>query len=210
MTFPVFSSSTAIVASLVLAVLAILYRAALPKPIPGIPYNYASARSIFGDIPSMMKWKKDTRETFTWMTEQCRRLNAPMVQIFVKPFSAPWVVIVDARECQDVLTRRSKEFDRSPFTTDVVEPILREHHFSFPSGPKQRAHRALLSDLMAPAFLNEVCMHFNISDLMGNSHVHRLQHLNFTMQLWNCWNSGGGRPFLLRATLSRRKRTLPM
>lgn len=59
-------------------------------------------------------------------------------------------------ERQDVLTRRSKEFDRAAHTTDVVMPILREHHFSFPSGPKQRAHRALLSDLMTPAFLNEV------------------------------------------------------
>ncbi|PVH84306.1 cytochrome P450 [Cadophora sp. DSE1049] len=140
----------------ILTTLILLYRLALPKPIPGIPYNHASAKSILGDIPSMMKWKKETRETFTWMTEQARLLNAPMVQLFVKPFSLPWVIVTDARECQDVLTRRSKEFDRSSFTTDVVMPILREHHFPFPSGPKQRAHRALLSDLMAPTFLNEV------------------------------------------------------
>ncbi|CZR65123.1 related to TRI13-cytochrome P450 [Phialocephala subalpina] len=156
MAFSLSSSSTALAAGVVLTVLTLLYRAALPKPIPGIPYNHASARSIFGDIPGMMKWKKDTRETFTWMTEQCRQLNAPMVQVFVKPFALPWVIVADARECQDVLTRRSREFDRSAFTTDVVLPILREHHFPFPSGPKQRAHRALLSDLMAPAFLNEV------------------------------------------------------
>jgi len=146
-------------AGVVFAILIILYRAALPKPIPGIPYHYASAKSILGDIPSMIKWKKDTRETFSWMTEQCRLLNAPMVQVFVKPFALPWVIVTDARECQDVLTRRSKEFDRSEFTTNVVMPILREHHFPFPSGPKQRAHRALLSDLMSPAFLNEASQH---------------------------------------------------
>ncbi|KAL6408586.1 cytochrome P450 [Ilyonectria robusta] len=79
-----------------------------------------------------------------------------MVQVFVRPFSLPWVIVTDARECEDVLTRRSRDFDRARFTTDVVQPILREHHFSFPSGPQQRAHRSLLSDLMTPAFLNEV------------------------------------------------------
>jgi cytochrome P450 len=156
MAFSLFSSSTTLVVSIILAAAALLYRAALPKPIPGIPYNQASARSVLGDIPGMMKWKKDTRELFSWMTAQCKNLNSPMVQVFVKPFSAPWVIIVDARECQDVLVRRSKEFDRSPFTTDVVGPILREHHFSFPTGPKFRAHRALLADLMTPGFLNDV------------------------------------------------------
>jgi hypothetical protein len=210
MTFSIFSSSTAIIVSIVVAILAILYRAALPKPIPGIPYNYASSRSIFGDIPSMMKWKRDTRETFTWMTEQCNKLNAPMVQIFVKPFSAPWVIVVDARECQDVLTRRSKEFDRSSFTTDVVQPILREHHFPFPSGPKQRAHRALLSDLMTPAFLNEVCVLSSTRALVKSSHFHRLRRLSFTVQPWNCCSSGAGKWFLLTTTHSPRKKTLPM
>jgi len=65
------------------------------------------------------------------------------------------VIVVDARECYDVLHRR-QEFDRAQFTTDDVQPIVREHHFTFPSGPKQRAHRLLLNDMMTPAFLNEV------------------------------------------------------
>ena len=153
-----FSSTTALVVGLVVAALVLLYRAALPKPIPGIPYSHESAKSILGDIPSMKAYKKDTQEIFAWMTAQCQKLNSPIVQVFVRPFSRPWVIIADARECQDVLLRRSREFDRSRFTTDVVQPILREHHFSFPSGPKQKAHRALLGDLMTPAFLHEVCM----------------------------------------------------
>ncbi|KAN0106894.1 cytochrome P450 [Hyaloscypha variabilis] len=184
MTFSTFTSWTALVVGILALLLTLLYRAALPKPIPGIPYNHASARSIFGDIPGMMKWKAETRETFTWMTEQCKLLNAPMVQLFVKPFSLPWVIVTDARECLDVLTRRSKEFDRSSFTTDVVLPILREHHFPFPSGPKQRAHRALLSDLMTPAFLNEVA-------------APRLYHA--TLELLQLWRRkaelAGGHPF---------------
>ncbi|KAF2799649.1 cytochrome P450 [Melanomma pulvis-pyrius CBS 109.77] len=151
-----FSSTPALVVGLVVAALVLLYHAALPKPIPGIPYNHESSKSVLGDIPSMNAYKKETQEIFTWMTAQCQKLNSPIVQVFVRPFSTPWVIITDARECQDVLLRRSREFDRSRFTTDVVQPILREHHFSFPSGPKQKAHRALLSDLMTPGFLHEI------------------------------------------------------
>ncbi len=156
MAFSIFTASTALVVGIVLVIVVLVYYAALPKPISGIPYHAASARSVLGDMPGMLKWKKDTQELFAWMTAQCKNLNSPMVQVFIKPFSSPWVIIVDARECQDVLVRRAKEFDRSTFTTDVVEPILREHHFPFPTGPKFRAHRALLSDLMSPAFLHEV------------------------------------------------------
>ena len=152
------SSSTAVVVSIIFAALVLLYRAALPKPLPGIPYHHASARSVLGDIPSMVKWKNETRETFSWMTAQCDALKSPMIQLFVKPFSKPWVIITDARECQDVLVRRSREFDRATFTTDAVQPILREHFFPMPSGPKQRAHKALLADTMTPPFLNEVCI----------------------------------------------------
>lgn len=153
------SSSTLLAFGVIFVALILVYRAALPKPIRGIPYNHASARSILGDIPSMIKWKNETRETFSWITLQCKKLNSPIVQIFAKPFSKPWVIITDARECQDVLVRRSKEFDRASFTTDVVQPILREHFFPMPSSTKQRAHRALLSDTMTPAFLNEVRSH---------------------------------------------------
>lgn len=96
----IFSSTTAIAIGVVGIVLFLLYRAALPKPIPGIPYNHASAKSPLGDIPGMMKYRKETRQTFMWMTEQCKQLNAPMIQLFVKPFSLPWVIVTDARECQ--------------------------------------------------------------------------------------------------------------
>lgn len=141
--------------------LVVLFRAALPKPIPGIPYNHASAKSVLGDIPSMVKWKSETKELFSWLRSQLYEHNVPMVQVFVKPGCLPWVIVGDYRECMDVLSRRSHEWDRSHFTSDVVTPVLREHHFPFPSGPKQKAHRALLSDLMTPAFLNEVNIAIN-------------------------------------------------
>ena len=42
------------VAACVLITLATaVYRSLLPKPIPGVPYNKASARRILGDVPDV-------------------------------------------------------------------------------------------------------------------------------------------------------------
>lgn len=156
MDFPTFSTSTLMAVAIPIALLALLYHLALPKPIPGIPHNLSSAKSILGDIPSMLAWKKQTQETYTWMTLQHQKLNSPIIQIFPEPFGLPWIIVTDARECQDVLFRRAKEFDRSSFITNSVGPVLREHFFPMPSGPVQRAHKALLADTMTNEFLHEV------------------------------------------------------
>lgn len=43
-------STFAFYSAVVLAVGFALYRAALPKPIPGIPYNVESAKNILGEL----------------------------------------------------------------------------------------------------------------------------------------------------------------
>jgi hypothetical protein len=49
-----FSQSTVIASVCIFAaVVALAYRAILPKPIPGIPYNKASASRILGDAPDV-------------------------------------------------------------------------------------------------------------------------------------------------------------
>lgn len=48
----------------VLAVLYIGYRAALPKPLPGIPYDRDAARKLFGDVPEMMSYVRRTKRIF--------------------------------------------------------------------------------------------------------------------------------------------------
>lgn len=45
----------------------ICYRAALPRPIPGIPYNKKSARRILGDAPDLFKYKAENGELFAYM-----------------------------------------------------------------------------------------------------------------------------------------------
>jgi hypothetical protein len=40
------------------------YRAMLPKPLAGIPYNRDAAKKIFGDVPEMMRYVMRTQRIF--------------------------------------------------------------------------------------------------------------------------------------------------
>lgn len=134
-----YSSTTYGVLGAVLVLVYALYRAALPKPIPGIPYHEASGKSVLGDAPAMIRHKNKNGTVFDWMTAQTLELNAPVVQLFVKPFARPIVIVTDHRETQDVVLRRAKEFDRSTFFKDafggvckyyLIEILLRLHCLS--------------------------------------------------------------------------------
>ena len=91
-------SSLALVASLVLAAIFFLYHLARPKPIPGIPYDRESARNIFGDVPAALKHHAETSEMMAFLLARCEQLKSPIIQMFMRPFGRPWVVMVDSRE----------------------------------------------------------------------------------------------------------------
>lgn len=78
--------------------LVLLYRAALPKPIPGIPYDRNSANRLFGDVPEAMKYHEQTSEMVAFLQKKCLDLGSPICQVFVRPFAKPWVVLLDGRE----------------------------------------------------------------------------------------------------------------
>jgi hypothetical protein len=144
--------------SIPLVVLYVIYRWSLPRPIPGIPYNKAAASSPFGDIPAVKKHVRETGEMWTWVSSQIKELNSAIIQIFIRADSTPWVVITDFRESQDILMRRTKEFDRSDQFGNTFTGIVPDHHIHMKSAnPEFKAHRRLIQDLMTPAFLNGVC-----------------------------------------------------
>lgn len=79
------------------------------------------------------------------------------MQAFIKPFSLPWVVVTDPFESQDILLRRSREFDRAPFFREVLGGLIPKQHSHFLSTDDQfRRNRALVNHLMAPTFIREV------------------------------------------------------
>jgi hypothetical protein len=162
-----------------------LYRALLPKPLPGIPCNKEVLGSILGDMPAMVKHISETQEMYDWLSEQNIKHRSPVVQVFSRPFGKPWVVLTDFRETQDILMRRTKEFDRSDFTSDLFAGVLPDHHIRLKTNDEYKKHRRLLQDLMTPAFLNQVAA----------PQIHES-----TMRLIKLWREknrlAGGRPFL--------------
>lgn len=79
------------------------------------------------------------------------------MQAFIKPGGLPWVIVTDPFESQDILLRRTKEFDRSEFFGELINGILPEQHIQFIStDPRFKNNRNLINHLMAPTFINEV------------------------------------------------------
>jgi cytochrome P450 len=85
------------------------------------------------------------------------RHQSPIIQAFIKPMALPWVVVTDPYESQDILLRRTKEFDRSGFFGDLIGGILPEQHIQFVSTDSRfKNNRHLINHLMAPSFITEV------------------------------------------------------
>jgi cytochrome P450 len=158
MSFAIFAfpSTAGAVAIAVLVLLYAGYRLALPHPIQGIPYNKNAVSSILGDIPAMVKSAGESKEVLIWLQKQCVELGSPIVQVFIRPFGVPTVLICDFREMQDVLMRRLKEFDRSAMFMDIFIGVLPNHHIIMPTDAKFKNQRRMLGDTMTPRFLTEV------------------------------------------------------
>ena len=101
-------STLALYSAIILAVGYYLYRAALPKPIPGIPYNKASAKRILGDAPDVIEAQTKTGDTASWIRDQLIKHNVPVIQLFLRPLGKPFVVLSDFRETQDICVRRTR------------------------------------------------------------------------------------------------------
>ncbi|KAK4549630.1 hypothetical protein LTR36_004931 [Oleoguttula mirabilis] len=150
-------STLAFAASLLLLAGYLLYRATIPKPIPGgIPYVAASAVRAFGDVPDAIKHHAKTGEMIAFLATKCVELNSPIVQVFLRPFSKPWVVIADSQESQDIMARRTREFDRSDYFGDLLKATIPHHQVWMRTGEQWRSNRRLMADTMAPQFLQNV------------------------------------------------------
>lgn len=168
----------------VLVVICFVYYLALPRPIPGIPYNQASAHSILGDLPRLLAHWNEKKENVDWMTMQCVELGSPIVQLFLQPFSYPLVVLSDHRETEDILIRRTREFDRSKIITELLGGLVKHATIVMPSHELFRSQRKIWANTMSPAFLSEV----------GGPQVHKA-----TVDLIALWRRkqklAGGRAF---------------
>ncbi|RYP46804.1 hypothetical protein DL768_007046 [Monosporascus sp. mg162] len=150
-----FAASTIVLGFLFLLYLA--YHWALPKPLPGIPYNEDAPKTILGDGAEILRIRRAGGSVRNWLSQQTARHMSPLVQAFLAPFTKPVLILSDFREAQDILLRRNKEFDRASRTNDALRGVLPWHHIGMRTAdPQFRRNRELVKDLMTLHFLNTV------------------------------------------------------
>lgn len=160
-----------------------LYRRLLPQPIPGIPYNPEAVNSLLGDIPAMIRENSDSSGA-EWIVAQAKKHPGPLCQLFMQPLGKPFLLLSDYREAQDVMLRRSNEWDRSDWSIEMLSGVGASHHINMKAGPAWKAHRRLLQDLMTPAFLHTVAAPNIYDSVLG------------LIQLWDLKaEASGGHPF---------------
>ncbi|OAA69627.1 Cytochrome P450 [Cordyceps fumosorosea ARSEF 2679] len=145
-----------IAAGIILSLLYQLYRWALPKPIPGIPYNKESAGRLLGDVPSLVADIKRRGDVFLWFRDQNLQSGSVINQVFTNLLGKPVVIVADARETRDILVHRSADFDRTVFVSNLLRPIIGQGQITFPTGPAWKARRRLSQDTMSARFLKNV------------------------------------------------------
>lgn len=150
-------SSWALVAAAAVALFYVAYLYALPKPIPGIPYNIDSAHRISGDLPGLFELKRSGGRVRNFWSDLARKHDSAVTQFFMGPFAKPSVVISDFREAQDILLRRSKEFDRGVFNTSMWAGVIPHHFICLDTRhPGFLDAKRIQRDLMTPAVLRSV------------------------------------------------------
>ncbi|KAJ6284174.1 cytochrome P450 [Bipolaris maydis] len=93
---------------------------------------------------------------FGWIIHQSRR-HGPIFQLWLGPCQKPTVIITDFREAQDILMRR-KELEGASVFGSVLGGEARSFHITMSTGPRWKARRRLLQDLMAPKSLHKVAI----------------------------------------------------
>lgn len=186
---PVMAATLAL--TFMVVTLYLLYQWLLPKPLLGIAYNEEATKSLWGDEPALARYLSANGEFSSWLGEQCLKLGSPVCQVFIHPFSMPWILVADFHEAQDILMRRT-EFEKPQFLIDGLQ-ALGDFHARYKTGDDAfRARRQLRQDLMAPKFLNTYFGPFSYSKGLD---LVKLFELKSTL--------ANGRPFRVREDFAR-------
>ncbi|KAI0202785.1 cytochrome P450 [Astrocystis sublimbata] len=149
--------STPLYVVAVLAAVYFAYRWALPKPIPGIPYDESAKNSLFGNLPEIWSAVRTTRRLAPFLVEHPKKHKSALTQIWLGPFQKPRLILSDPRESSDMLLRRFREFDHGQVSVDAFNGMIPNHHIAmYSSDPRFKGNREIIRDLMTPKFLHEV------------------------------------------------------
>ncbi|KAG7286273.1 hypothetical protein NEMBOFW57_008581 [Staphylotrichum longicolle] len=128
-----------------------------PKPYPGIPYNEASAKRLTGDLPDLVPVIKETNEfSESLFAVTTQKLGVPIAQFLFPGIRKPLIILEDAREIEDILVRRNKEFDKAPMALDIFGPMFPRASLAQLTTPELKAQKRLWADVMGTNFLRSV------------------------------------------------------
>jgi cytochrome P450 len=134
----------------------LFYQWLLPKPIVGIPFSVAATQNLLGDVPELAAEVSRTRKFNSWLKKKAESFNSTVAQVFMRPFSKPFVILSDFREIQDILLHRKDDFDRTDMAYEMFGGLVPNFHLHMKTNARWKSHRRLLQDLMVPRFLNNV------------------------------------------------------
>ncbi|KAL0944812.1 cytochrome p450 monooxygenase [Colletotrichum truncatum] len=155
--FDQYAGYTALGIALVVLVFLSCYRLALPKPIPGIPYEKAAANSIFGNMMQVLAFQKTHGRTMLWFAKYSEENAWPLSQVWLRPFSKPMLILTDFAETENILLRKSRHYGRGQSFTDTLDKVVPEFHVTLEKeDPRYNANKGLLRDTMTPSFLQSV------------------------------------------------------
>ena len=113
-------------------------RLAYPRPYPNTPYNRASSKRLWGDIPDLLRVLTTTQDPSKFTFEQCGNLNSPVVQLLLRPFLKPTIFISDVLEVK------------------TIRPILPHCSLAKATTPEFKGRRRLWEGSMGTSFLRRV------------------------------------------------------
>jgi len=126
-----------------------------PSPLPSIPHRPTTRRPL-GDLLSLIQSSQKSREPSESLFALARETGSPISQILFTAFNAPLIVVDDPREAEDILLRRNREFDRSPLTSELFEPVIPRCTLAQLTTPELKAQKRLWGDVMGLEFLRGV------------------------------------------------------
>ncbi|KAH7461729.1 hypothetical protein FOMA001_g18908 [Fusarium oxysporum f. sp. matthiolae] len=127
-----------------------------PKLLDGLPHNRVSANRIFGDVSDVVAYTSKTQEQSEALFLINRKADSPIAQFLTPSISNSSVLIDDPREAEDILKRRSREFDRSGTTARFFKYLLPQCSIVQYTTPSLKAQKRLWADSMSTKFLRRV------------------------------------------------------
>ncbi|KAF2171188.1 hypothetical protein M409DRAFT_18305 [Zasmidium cellare ATCC 36951] len=152
----IFSPTTILVLLALTAILYLASRAALPKPLPGIPYVPGSEKNLLGNLPLALAHTKHAGRFSSYFYKPAEDLGVPLLQLFMQPFGRPCLLLCDGREAQDLMTRRAHEFEYADFAIDLHRGAWPGTLAALKTNERWRANRRMLGETTTSRFVNSV------------------------------------------------------